>query len=337
MSTPTSAFESGRYRIDALAVAPGGEHVALAASALTGDVWDGRIHVLPAAALPCAVVPSDACTIATRCGNADVAWASARVLVSANDFGDLLFWNAPTAHATDDAPPAEPVRVLGEHTGVVSCVRASADGETLASGGHDGTARVWRTNAVAPESLRTLSHISPSHTWRKLAVHAVAFSGAGHCVATAADDGVARLWDVRAEKPLVCAAPPEDSAVLSALALPADDGRLLVGTEAGEIVAIDWRQPRGAVARAAAHTSGVRALAASEAGLLACASDDGTVSCLHTSSLGVAAEITGAHDAAATAAGWLGPRNKGPRAGAVLLTGGWDGRLLARTVPLPPS
>ena len=64
----------------------------------------------------------------------------------------------------------------------------SPDGAVLASGGADGTVRLWDSTAHTPVAVLR------GHTAQ---VHRVAFSGDGRLLASASQDRTVRLWDVR--------------------------------------------------------------------------------------------------------------------------------------------
>ena len=102
--------------------------------------------------------------------------------IAAGSEGKILLW--------DRDRPAEP-RIFG-HTSFVYSVAFSADGEWLASGGADGTVRVYR---VRDGSLRW-----PPKTHDE-AVYSVAFSGDGSRLASGGYDRVVKLWDARTGRP----------------------------------------------------------------------------------------------------------------------------------------
>ena len=73
------------------------------------------------------------------------------------------------------------------HTGSVVTVSFSPDGQTLASGGYDTTARLWDV-ATGAEIRRFEGHTD--------AVEWVSFSPDGQTLVTASDDSTVRLWEV---------------------------------------------------------------------------------------------------------------------------------------------
>ncbi|MGW4962151.1 WD40 repeat domain-containing protein [Nonomuraea sp. NPDC004186] len=68
---------------------------------------------------------------------------------------------------------------------MVWSVAFSPDGRWVAGTGHDGTARIWRTNVAAPPM--TVDGFAAT-------VESVEFSPEGPLLATAHGDGTVRLW-----------------------------------------------------------------------------------------------------------------------------------------------
>ncbi len=107
-----------------------------------------------------------------------VAFGDERTLVSASQDASARLW---------DVRSHDELHVLRSHTDWIDRARFSPDGGLVATGSHDGTARVWETKTGAP--LAVLQH---DHS-----VLDVAFSAGGARLVTASADGTARLWEPR--------------------------------------------------------------------------------------------------------------------------------------------
>ena len=100
-------------------------------------------------------------------------------------------------------PPAE-------HDGFAAGVAFSLHGRVLATGGGDGLVRLWdvtgddvslRMTVPGHTDVRTGQPIGERLTGHEDALTHLAFSPSGDLLATASDDGTARLWPLTARTP----------------------------------------------------------------------------------------------------------------------------------------
>ena len=93
---------------------------------------------------------------------------------------------APSSHQPHGAP-------LTGHTGPVTAVAFSPDGQRLATSSADRTVRLWDTATGQPHGAPLTGHTDT--------ITSVAFSIHGELLATASSDGTARLWDTTTGQP----------------------------------------------------------------------------------------------------------------------------------------
>ena len=152
--------------------------------------------------------------------------------------------------------------VIRGHDSYVVAAGFAADGGSIVTAAHDGTARVTPLDGGAATELR-------GHTDRLVAL---AISPVGDRVATASADGTARLWDrAGASVPLRGHGGP-----LTAVAFSRDGARVATASRDRSVLVWDARAP-GEPVRLTGHTGAVRSIEFSGDGQrLVSSSDDGT-------------------------------------------------------------
>jgi WD40 repeat protein len=177
---------------------------------------------------------------------------------------DLRAWTAWPGWPLPDQPPGTLVRTLTHRRPVLTVVIAP-DGSWLATGGNDGTARIWDTDG----HLRADLAGHPGHSM----VEAVAIAPDGTWLATGGNDGTARIWDADGHLRADLAG---HSGSVETVAIAPDGTWLATGS--ADRTALIWGADGFLHARLTGHTNRVRAVAISPDGTwVATASWDKTV------------------------------------------------------------
>jgi WD40 repeat protein len=118
------------------------------------------------------------------------------------------------------------------HAGPVWAVAASPDGRTIASGGADGTVRLWDLAGWKAGDPQPPSRVLTGHS---ATVDAVAYSPDGHLVASRSWDSTIRLWDAATGEPVRNLPGPAGTVQASEVAFSGDGKVLAAGAGDGSI------------------------------------------------------------------------------------------------------
>lgn len=167
--TVTKTWQLARH-VDAVVSAGNGNAVA-ATSALTGSIWDGRVHGLMGGGQIEAEIEVDT-------GIADLCCLDEGQFIAGADDGSVR-----VVHSGGVLP------LPGGHNANVTSVAVTSEKKMIASGGHDRAVLCWNLNEPSNEPMRFEGHID--------AVNSVDWNKAGDHLLTASSDGMACVWDER--------------------------------------------------------------------------------------------------------------------------------------------
>lgn len=204
--------------VDAVVSAGNGNAVA-ATSALTGSIWDGRVHGLMGAGQIEAEIEVDT-------GIADLCCLDEGQFIAGADDGSVR-----VIHSGGVLP------LPGGHNANVTSVAVTTQKKMIASGGYDRAVLCWNLKQPSNDPMRFEGHID--------SVNSVDWNKAGDHLLTASSDGMGCVWDERQSHWQAAITIPTGLHVYSAV-FAGEGNTVVMSTEMMDIAAFDIRSGNGA-------------------------------------------------------------------------------------------
>jgi hypothetical protein len=200
------------------------------------------------------------------------------------------------------------------HGSAVTAVAFSPDGSTVASGGGDGSLKLWDASTGEAKTQPPRKHTD--------AVTALAFSHNGNILASASADNNVILWDANQAGQIKSKTPLGER--VTSLSFSPDDKLLACGVQDGKVRLIETQNGQQ-TSVIIDHKSPVRAVAFSSDGkTLASGGDDGTTKLWDVASGGLRQQLTTRHEGPVTALAYSADGKTLASGGADALVYMWD-------------
>lgn len=251
-----------KYYIDSIDAHKSEAWLIMGTSSLEGNTWDGALSL----------VTTDGIEIASKycqAGISMVRFSGLHHIVAARDDGNVALYSTEKL---------DEVHLFGAHDDVVSGVASSPHNEGhFASCGWDGNVHFWDWQSKG----KPVSSYIRAHQGH---VNGISYSPNNpNTLVSVGWDGYVRLWDNRENPSSACSGILDMSQISSCVSYGSGDDRiLLVGTDAGDISALDLRvgcKSSAVLSVARVHKARVRRILSSpsdRSGLFVSVSDDTT-------------------------------------------------------------
>ncbi len=128
--------------------------------------------------------------------------APVKTVVFSPDSSMMVSWSSEndTTIRLWDVATGRHIRTLKGHTKMVEDVSFSPDGKTLASGGLDGTVRIWNSKTGKQEHVSLENSSGNDLATQSAAVTVLMFNADGNVLASGHKNGSIRLWNIETEE-----------------------------------------------------------------------------------------------------------------------------------------
>lgn len=264
-----------RNHIDSVDVSLSGRRIVIGLSSLEGNTWDGGLTVLSDDGVVL-------CSQYSSAGISKVRFSGPNFILAARDDGNVVIYSADKL---------EEMQSFWVHDDLVSCVAYDPHHEShFASCGWDGSIHLWDWLSKA----KPVSSYIDAHQGHVNEVTYSPFDSNLFC--SVGWDKYLRLWDIRENPSSGCSTIVNVGQISTCVSYESSDsGKLLVGTDAGDVLSIDPRSgPESSIlCRSRVHKRRIRRITPSPASTslsFMTASDDTTFSIFCNTNEGIKEE-----------------------------------------------
>ncbi len=183
-------FHLAGASVDAVAVSPRGETIAVAAYGMGRHFRSVRVFSTRDDGTPLSLDTNPLAETVTLAYD-----PNGHLLAAGGADSSIELWNPRSGHRLSRMVTSKESAKAGDTANPVRAVAFSPDGQTLATGGADRRIRLW---SVTGGHLHLRATFDPASS----TILSLSFSSDGHVLASGALDGAVRLWDTSSGRPV---------------------------------------------------------------------------------------------------------------------------------------